>query len=51
MVIIALLQLPLDLPPNALARALGMTSFLDKLPEWLGRCELSLSGALSILCH
>ena len=39
MVIIALLNLPLELPPDAPARQSRMTSFTDKLPEWLSRCK------------
>ena len=38
MVMISLLALPLELPPNAPARAHGLTSFLDGLPEYLSRC-------------
>ena len=38
MVIVSLLALPLELPPNAPARAHGFTSFLDGLPEYLSRC-------------
>ena len=41
MVIISLLALPLELPPNAPARAHGFTSFLDGLPEYLSRCTIS----------
>ena len=42
MVIITLLALPLELPPNAPARARGLTSFLDGLPEYLSRCKVPL---------
>ena len=38
MTIIALLNLPLELPPDAPARSAGLSSFVDKLPEWLSRC-------------
>lgn len=41
MTIISLLALPLELPPNAPARASGFTSFLDGLPEYLSRCTIS----------
>lgn len=39
MVIISLLKLPLDLPQDAPARAAGLTSFTDRLPEWISSCE------------
>lgn len=39
MVIISLLALPLDLPPNAPARGAGLTSFTDGLPQYLSRCK------------
>ena len=39
MVIIALLDLPLELPQDAPARCSGLTSFVDKLPEWLSKCR------------
>lgn len=39
MTIISLLGLPLDLPPDAPARATGSTSFLSGLPEYLSRCQ------------
>ena len=38
MVVISLLALPTELPPNAPARAQGFASFLDGLPEYLSRC-------------
>ena len=38
MVIVALLNLPLNLPPSSPARKEGLTSFLDHLPEWLSQC-------------
>ena len=40
MTIVALLAIPLELPPNAPARASGFTSFLDGLPEYLSRCTI-----------
>ena len=66
MVIVSLLALPLELPPNAPARAHGFTSFLDGLPEYLSRCTLpqptdvniaylvsrpNLRGAVYLLYH
>ena len=41
MTIIVLLAIPLELPPNASARANGFTSFWDGLPEYLSRCMVS----------
>lgn len=38
MVIISLLDLPLDLPPESNARQSGLRTFLDGLPEYLARC-------------
>ncbi|MDI1491874.1 MAG: CAAX farnesyltransferase (FTase) subunit beta [Ramalina farinacea] len=46
MVMISLLSLPLDLPPDAPAREGGLTTFVDQLPEYLGRCQ-SFEGGLS----
>lgn len=48
MTIIVLLAIPLDLPPNAPARASGFTSFLDGLPEYLSRCKVSCSNLCAI---
>ena len=42
MVIIVLLNLPLDLPSDAPARQAGLTSFVDRVPEWISRCEYGL---------
>ena len=39
MVMISLLNLPLQLPPNSLARMAGAETFLTGLPEYLSRCE------------
>jgi hypothetical protein len=39
MTIIALLGLPVELPPEAPARAAGLNTFIDKLPEWLSKCQ------------
>ncbi|CAF9921314.1 MAG: hypothetical protein GOMPHAMPRED_002290 [Gomphillus americanus] len=46
MVIIVLLNLPLDLPSDAPARQAGLTSFVDRVPEWISRCQ-SYEGGLS----
>ena len=46
MVIISLLALPLELPPNAPARAYGLTSFVDGLPQYLSRCQ-TFEGGIS----
>lgn len=51
---LALLNLPLDLPSDAPARASGMTSFLDGLGEWVGRCQTfegGISGAPNNEAH
>ena len=39
MVLVSLLALPPDLPPNAPARRAGLRSFTDGLPEYLSRCK------------
>ena len=44
MTIINLLNLPLELPRNAPTRQAGMTSFLDRLGEWVGRCQTYEGG-------
>lgn len=46
LVVISLLNLPLELPPDAPSRAHGMTTFLDKLGEWISRCQ-NLEGGIS----
>ncbi|KAF2205536.1 terpenoid cyclases/Protein prenyltransferase [Delitschia confertaspora ATCC 74209] len=46
MVILSLLNLPLELPSDAPARKKGMTGFLDGLGEWIGRCQ-SYEGGIS----
>lgn len=54
MVMISLLALPLDLPPNAPARAQGLTKFIDGLPEYLSRCQTfegGISGAPQTEAH
>lgn len=42
--IISLLNLPLELPANAPARENGLTSFLDSLGMWIGRCQTFEGG-------
>ncbi|GAB7364064.1 hypothetical protein MBLNU230_g4617t1 [Neophaeotheca triangularis] len=41
---ISLLNLPLQLPPDALAREAGLTSFLDGLGDWVGACQTFEGG-------
>ncbi|CAF9916077.1 MAG: CAAX farnesyltransferase (FTase) subunit beta [Heterodermia speciosa] len=54
MTMISLLGLPLELPPEAPARAHGLTSFLSGLPEYLSRCQTfegGISGAPQTEAH
>ena len=54
MVMISLLALPLELPLDAPARARGLTSFVDGLPEYLSRCQTfegGISGAPQTEAH
>jgi protein farnesyltransferase subunit beta len=44
--ILSLLNLPLDLPAESPARGQGKESFLDGLPEWVGRCQ-TLEGGIA----
>jgi protein farnesyltransferase subunit beta len=44
MTIITMLNLPLELPSDAPARQAGLTSFLDRLGEWVGRCQTYEGG-------
>ena len=44
MTIITLLNLPLELPPEAPARRAGLTTFLDGLGEWVGSCQTYEGG-------
>lgn len=39
MVMIVLLDLPVDLPPEATARQFGHDTFMSGLPEYLSRCK------------
>lgn len=48
MVIISLLDLPVDLPPDAEARQYGLDKFTSGLPKYLSRCPL-LSFKLRIM--
>lgn len=51
---LTLLNLPLELPADAPARNSGMTSFLDGLGEWVGRCQTfegGISGAPNNEAH
>lgn len=51
---LTLLNLPLELPADAPARKSGMTSFLDGLGEWVGRCQTfegGISGAPNNEAH
>lgn len=45
-VILSLLNLPLELPPGAPARANGRTSFIDGLGDWVSKCQ-SWDGGIS----
>jgi protein farnesyltransferase subunit beta len=40
MVMISLLNLPLQLPPESEAKKHGLETFMSGLPEWLSRCML-----------
>ncbi|KAF2116349.1 terpenoid cyclases/protein prenyltransferase alpha-alpha toroid [Lophiotrema nucula] len=44
LVALSLLNLPLELPPDAPARQHGLTSFLDNLGEWVSRCQTYEGG-------
>ncbi|ORY13101.1 terpenoid cyclases/protein prenyltransferase alpha-alpha toroid [Clohesyomyces aquaticus] len=46
MVILSLLDLPLELPPDAPSRAHGHTSFMDNLGGWVSRCQ-NYEGGIS----
>ncbi|KAJ5136798.1 hypothetical protein N7448_005352 [Penicillium atrosanguineum] len=54
MTIISLLDLPLALPPHAVARSAGMEKFTDELPNYLARCQTfegGISGSPGIEAH
>ncbi|KAL0256482.1 CAAX farnesyltransferase (FTase) subunit beta [Diplodia seriata] len=44
MVIISLLNLPVELPQDAPARTAGLTLFTDRLPEWISSCQTFEGG-------
>ncbi|KAF2264712.1 terpenoid cyclases/Protein prenyltransferase [Lojkania enalia] len=46
LVTLSLLTLPLELPPDAPARKHGLTSFTDRLGEWIGKCQ-TFEGGIS----
>lgn len=46
LVIMTLLNIPLDLPLEAPARQNGLTNFLDNLGEWISRCQ-AFDGGMS----
>ena len=46
MVLISLLELPLELPLDAPARDHGLTTFVEGLPEYLSRCQ-TFEGGMS----
>ncbi|KAF1967714.1 terpenoid cyclases/Protein prenyltransferase [Bimuria novae-zelandiae CBS 107.79] len=45
-VVLSLLNLPLELPEDAPARQQGLTSFVDNLGEWVGKCQ-AFDGGIS----
>lgn len=45
-IILSLLNLPLELPPDAPTRKQGLTSFTDGLGEWISKCQ-SWDGGIS----
>ncbi|PQE16904.1 hypothetical protein CJF30_00003610 [Rutstroemia sp. NJR-2017a BBW] len=44
LILITLLSLPLDLPQDAPTRSSGLTTMLDGLPEYIGRCQTFEGG-------
>ncbi|KAF2642577.1 CaaX farnesyltransferase beta subunit Ram1 [Massarina eburnea CBS 473.64] len=46
LVVMSLLHIPLELPPDAPARQHGLTSFTDGLGEWISKCQ-SFDGGMS----
>ncbi|KAK2786977.1 CAAX farnesyltransferase (FTase) subunit beta [Onygenales sp. PD_12] len=46
MVMVALLELPLELPPDSPARQAGLDTFTSGLPEYLSRCQ-TFEGGIS----
>lgn len=51
MVIISLLDLPLELPPDAEARRYGLEAFTSGLPEYLSRCQCSVTLQETFALH
>lgn len=54
MTVIALLNLPLELPQESPAQAAGLNTFTDRLGEWVGRCQTyegGIAGAPSNEAH
>ncbi|KAL1591694.1 CAAX farnesyltransferase (FTase) subunit beta [Paraconiothyrium brasiliense] len=46
LIVLSLLNLPTSLPPDAPARQHGLTSFLDNLGSWIGKCQ-AFDGGIS----
>ncbi|KAF1950945.1 CaaX farnesyltransferase beta subunit Ram1 [Byssothecium circinans] len=46
LVVLSLLHIPLELPPDAPARKHGLTRFTDNLGEWVSKCQ-SFDGGMS----
>jgi protein farnesyltransferase subunit beta len=46
LIVLSLLDLPLELPEDAPARKHGLTNFTDKLGEWIGMCQ-AFDGGIS----
>ena len=46
LVVLSLLNLPLELPPDAPVRKHGLTNFTDNLGEWVSKCQ-SFDGGIS----
>ena len=54
LVIVSLLEIPLDLPRDAPARKAGLKTLVDGLPEYLSRCQTyegGISGAPQTEAH
>lgn len=45
-VVLSLLNLPIDLPPDSPARNHGMTTFVDGLGDWVSKCQ-NFDGGIS----
>lgn len=44
LVLLSLLNLPIELPPDAPARGDGLTTFVDGLGEWISKCQTYEGG-------